>query len=357
MARQRRQQPSAGSHPPVFPQGLLEDFGRWLSDRDMADHGERVVGLVRTTLTQVARANPEFSVTAWTPNDAHFIVDAVERIEESDAENGAAAATNIVVTLLEFLTFLDETETWAGTDEDFAHCMEDLTDFVYNDPDVLDPDDIELPEVSEEHETAALVALPLMTGIDGVVAEVGSGRSITEIPVLVRMLTASEDDSIVEDDAASDNVVALDLWATALAANILDFDGQHVRPGPEAADFAERSTAVMRDAVTQHVRQQLTVGDVDISMSLANTFAVQTLLAAMTDDLPLDNEEEDYDGLEDEDLRTARLIDFRIRSLQEDGVLVRVSDSLEVPVALRRAVLAGVALAEPFGDEESSESP
>ena len=350
-ARQRRQPSSSAPHPTVFPDGLLEEFEQWLAERDMADHAERVVGLVRTTLAQVDRANPGFSVTSWTPNDAHFIVDAVERIEESDAENGAAAATKIVVTLLEFLTFLDETDVWTGTDEDFAHCMEDLTDFVYNDPDVLDPEDVDLPDVSLELEAASLAALPLMAGLDELIVEVGPGRPVADIPALARALTESLDGTDEDDLACAETVFALDHWAAALASNILDFDGEHIRPGAEADNFAGRSTGAMREALTHHVRQQLTVGDVDISMSLANTFAVQTLLAAMTDDLPLDNEEEDYDGLEDEDLRTAQLIDHRIRSFREQGVLVRVDDSLEVPVPLRRAVLAGVSLAEPFGDE------
>jgi len=356
-ARQRRREPSSGSRLPVFPTGLLEEFEQWLADREMADHAERVVGLVRTTLVQVDRANPDFSVTSWTPNDAHFIVDAAERIEDSDEENGAAAATNIIVTLVEFLTFLDETDTWTGTDEDFAHCMEDLTDFIYNDPDVLDPEDVELPEVSDADESAALSALPLMAGLDGLLGEVGPGKPVTEIPALSHALSEPDADA----DPTPQSIIALDRWATALAADILDFDGEQVRPGPEAGNFSARSTAVMRSALTQSIRHQLTAGDVDISMSLANTFAVQTLLAAMTADLPLDNApengaEENYEGLKDEDLRTAQLIDFRIRSLQEQGVLVRNDDSLEVPVSLRRAVLEGVTLAEPFGAEDPSES-
>ncbi|WP_241260092.1 hypothetical protein [Rhodococcus sp. KRD197] len=356
-ARQRRREPSSGSRLHVFPTGLLEEFEQWLADREMADHAERVVGLVRTTLVQVDRANPDFSVTSWTPNDAHFIVDAAERIEDSDEENGAAAATNIIVTLVEFLTFLDETDTWTGTDEDFAHCMEDLTDFIYNDPDVLDPEDVELPEVSDADESAALSALPLMAGLDGLLDEVGSGRPATEIPALAHALSESDADA----DPTPQSIIALDRWATALAADILDFDGEQVRPGPESGSFSARSTAVMRSVLTQSIRHQLTAGDVDISMSLANTFAVQTLLAAMTEDLPLDNApengaEENYDGLKDEDLRTAQLIDFRIRSLQEQGVLVRNDDSLEVPASLRRAVLEGVTLAEPFGAEDPSES-
>ena len=356
-ARQRRREPSSGSRLHVFPTGLLEEFEQWLADREMADHAERVVGLVRTTLVQVDRANPDFSVTSWTPNDAHFIVDAAERIEDSDEENGAAAATNIIVTLVEFLTFLDETDTWTGTDEDFAHCMEDLTDFIYNDPDVLDPEDVELPEVSDADESAALSALPLMAGLDGLLDEVGSGRPATEIPALAHALSESDADA----DPTPQSIITLDRWATALAADILDFDVEQVRPGPESGHFSARSTAVMRSVLTQSIRHQLTAGDVDISMSLANTFAVQTLLAAMTEDLPLDNDpesgaEENYDGLKDEDLRTAQLIDFRIRSLQEQGVLVRNDDSLEVPASLRRAVLEGVTLAEPFGAEDPSES-
>lgn len=345
-ARQRRQQSSPASTTPVFPSGLLETFEHWLTDREMGRHADRVVGLVRTTLNQVAKANSEFDVTSWTPNDAHFIVDAAERIEESDAENGPAAATNIVVTLLEFLAFLDETDEWTGSDEDFSHCMEDLTDFVYNDPDVLDPSDIELPHVSDEDQAAALAALPLIAGIDTLVAEVGSGQALSHIEALERALSPGQ------TEVAAADLTVLDQWAAALGARILDTDGDRVVPGSEAHNFTRRSPEILRDALTANIYHQLTVTEVDTSMSLANTFAIQTLLAAMTDDLPLDNEEENYDGLEDEDLRTAQLIDYRIRSLREQGILRRVEDALEVPLALRPAVLAGVSEAEPFAADD-----
>lgn len=353
-ARQRRQQSTPSSPQlPTFPAGVLEHFAEWLADRDMGEHAERVVGLVRTTLTQIDRANPGFSVTSWTPNDAHFIVDAVERIEESDEENGAAAATNIVITLLEFLTFLDETDTWTGTDEDFAHCMEDLTDFIDNDPDVLDPEDIELPVVTEQDELAALSALPLVPGVEAIVARVGTGSKVADVPELSSALAEDHDH---DHDASPENIVLLDHWAAAIAADVLEVDATDVAPGPALDGFGTRSAEVLRSLLTHHIRHQLSLSEVDVSMALSNTFAIQTLLAAMTEDLPLDNAEENYDGLEGEDLRTAQLIDYRIRSLQEQGVLVPVGDALSVPDPLRAAVLAGIELAEPFGEHDPEES-
>ncbi|SNS92759.1 hypothetical protein [Rhodococcoides kyotonense] len=349
-ARQRRQQTPVGRTPSV-PSGVLDDFSVWLHDGEMAEHADRVVGLLRTTLSQMLKANPDFSVTSWTPNDAHFLVDAVERIEDSDAENGAAAATNIVLTVLEFLTFLDETDAWTGSDDDFSHCMEDLTDFIDNDPDVLDPEDIELPDVSVEDESAALLALPLVAGVDALVERVGSGVAVSDVPELSAAL-----DDLDSHDAGPADITALDHWAVAFASDILAVDGSDVTRGPSIEGFRSRQTDSLRDLLTHHIRHQLTLSEEDVSMGLANTFAVQTLLAAMTDDLPLDNADEDYEGLEDEDLRTAQLIDYRVRSLQEQGILTRNGDSLEVPAALRRAVLAGVELAEPFGDEDPSEA-
>ncbi|WP_245819904.1 hypothetical protein [Rhodococcoides yunnanense] len=351
-ARQRRQQSSTGSHLPTFPAGVLEDFGAWLTDRDLGRHAERVVGLVRTTLTQIDRANPGFSVTSWTPNDAHFIVDAVERIEDSDEENGAAAATNIVVTLLEFLTFLDETDRWTGTDEDFSHCMEDLTDFIDSDPDVLDPEDVELPEIAIEAESAALLALPLVVGVDALVERVGAGIPVAGVEELSTALDDHDHDADHDHDhdPSPADLASLDQWAAAIASDVLQVEGTDVVPGPSADSYRSRSVDTLREVLTQHIRHQLSLSEEDVSMALSNSFAIQTLLAAMTEDLPLDNPEEDYDGLEGEDLRTAQLIDYRVRALQEQGVLVRVDDSLEVPPALRRAVLAGVERAEPFGD-------
>nr|WP_255182983.1 hypothetical protein [Rhodococcus sp. 15-649-1-2] len=352
-ARARRQQ-SAGSaaRTSTISHALLEHFHSWLTDRDMGEHADRVVSLVKTTLGQVDRANPGFVVTSWTPNDAHFIVDAVERIEDSDPDNGAAAATNIVVTLLEFLTFLDETDAWTGSDEDFAHCMEDLTDFIDNDPDVLAPDDIELPLVAPADESAALAALPVVAGVAALVDRVGSGASVNDIPELSTALSEEGEHDHSDHEPQPENITALDHWAVAFATDILETDGTRVVPGSAVDSFSSRSVDVLRDVLTQHIRHQLSMSETDVSMSLSNTFAIQTLLAAMTEDLPLDNADEDYEGLEGEDLRTAQLIDYRIRALQEQTVLVSADDALTVPEVLRPAVLAGVSLAEPFGDQD-----
>lgn len=346
-ARQRRQQ-SSSTRTPALPSAVLDDFAVWLDEGEMAEHADRIVSLVRTTLSQMLRANPGFSPTAWTPNDAHFLVDAATRIEDSDPDNGPAAASNMILTVLEFLTYLDESDGWSGSDDDFAHVMADLTDFIDNDPDILAPEDIELPDVSEDDESAALSALPLVAGLDEIVDRVGPGLSMMDVPELATALSDSNENTELVD------LTALDRWAVAFASDVLAVDGETVVPGPAVDGLRSRSLGTLRDLLTHHIRHQLTSSEDDVSMGLANTFAVQTLLAAMTDDLPLDNADEDYEGLEDEDLRTAQLIDYRVRSLQEQKVLAREDDSLEVPKALRRAVLAGVELAEPFGEDDLS---
>lgn len=350
-ARQKRQHP-AGTRPESIPTDLLDDFATWLGHGEMAEHAERVAGLTGTTLTQMAKANPAFSVTDWTPSDAHYLVDAAERVEDSDPDHGHAAALNIVLSVLEFLAFLDETEAWTGSEDDFAHCMEDLNDFVYNDPDVLEPDDIELPEVTAEAESAALVALPLISGVDALVTRVGPSIAVADVPDLSTALTNADD---ATDDPAAD-LTELDYWAAAIASEVLEVEGSNVVPGKNVDAFGSRTVDSLRDVLTHHIRHQLTSVEDDVSMALSNTFAIQTLLAAMTDDLPIDNAEEDYEGLEGEDLRTAQLIDYRVRSLQDQGILVTAEDSLAVPTALRPAVLQGIRLAEPFGEHDPMES-
>ncbi|WP_247596020.1 MULTISPECIES: hypothetical protein [unclassified Rhodococcus (in: high G+C Gram-positive bacteria)] len=350
-ARQKRQNP-AGNQPASIPTDLLVDFATWLEQGEMAEHAGRVAGLTGTTLTQMAKANPAFSVTAWTPSDAHYLVDAAERVEDSDPDNGHAAALNIVLCVLEFLAFLDETDAWTGSEDDFAHCMEDLNDFVYNDPDVLEPDDIELPEVTAEEESAALAILPLISGVDALVARVGSSIALADIPDLSAALANADD---ATDDPAA-NLTELDYWAAAIASEVLEVKSSNVVPGKNVDAFGLRKVDALRDVLTHHIRHQLTSVEDDVSMALSNTFAIQTLLAAMTDDLPIDNAEEDYEGLEGEDLRTAQLIDYRVRSLQDQTILITAEDALEVPTALRPAVLQGIRLAEPFGEYDPMES-
>lgn len=358
-ARQRRHQQSRPAPTGVVSErisDLIDGFVEWLDESEMSEQAEAISRLVSSTLTQLSGARHGFSPSAWIPADAHLLVDAAERILQEESETAEDTAVNLVLTSLQYLTFLDETDLWDGSPEDYAHCMEDLSDFLEGDePDMLDADDIDLPNVSLDQELAAISALPLLPALDDIVARVADGLAVSDdVHLRTAVGPAPLDPAGLTE---SSDVAAVDYWSTAIATELVRIDGDTAKLGDNAPSLAKREAETVHELVAEHVRVQLSgdADDPDVSRSLANTFAVQTLLAAMTDELPLNNEGEDYADLEGEDLRTAQLIDHRVRSLIEQGILVRIEEVLAVPHALRPAVLDGVAEAHPFGalDEET----
>lgn len=362
-ARQRRHQQSRPA-----PSGadteriadLIDGFAEWLDESDMSEQSEAISRLVSSTLNQLSGARHGFSPSAWLPADAHLLVDAAERILQEESETAEDTAVNLVLTSLQYLTFLDETDLWDGSPEDYAHCMDDLSDFLEGDgPDMLDADDIDLPDVSLAQELAAISALPLLPALDDIVTRVADGLAVPSDPHLQHAISSAPLDPAQLGSGA--DVASVDYWSTAIATELIRIDGDTAKPGDNAHSLAGRGAETVHELVAEHVRVQLSgdADDPDVSRSLANTFAVQTLLAAMTDELPVNNEGEDYAELEGEDLRTAQLIDHRVRSLIEQGILVRIEEVLAVPHALRPAVLDGVAEAQPFGaiDDDSLDEP
>ncbi|OZC45584.1 hypothetical protein CH294_18405 [Rhodococcus sp. 14-2483-1-1] len=360
-ARQRRHQQSRPAPSGVDSEriaDLIDGFVEWLDESEMSEQSEAISRLVSSTLTQLSGARQGFSPSAWMPADAHLLVDAAERILQEESDTAEDTAVNLVLTSLQYLTFLDETDLWDGTPEDYAHCMEDLSDFLEGDePDMLDADDIDLPDVSLAQELAAISALPLLPALDDIVARVADGLAVSDDAHLQRAVGAAPFDPT----EVGAGVATVDYWSTAIATELIRIDGDTARPGDNAHSLAVRGAETVHELVAEHVRVQLSgdADDPDVSRSLANTFAVQTLLAAMTEELPVNNEGEDYADLEGEDLRTAQLIDHRVRSLIEQGILVRIEEVLAVPHALRPAVLDGVAEAQPFGalDDDSLDDP
>ncbi|OZE78136.1 hypothetical protein CH305_17525 [Rhodococcus sp. 15-649-2-2] len=360
-ARQRRHQQSRPAPSGVDSEriaDLIDGFVEWLDESEMSEQSEAISRLVSSTLTQLSGARQGFSPSAWLPADAHLLVDAAERILQEESDTAEDTAVNLVLTSLQYLTFLDETDLWDGTPEDYAHCMEDLSDFLEGDePDMLDADDIDLPNVSLAQELAAISVLPLLPALDDIVARVADGLAVSDDVHLQRAVGAAPFDPT----EVGAGVATVDYWSTAIATELIRIDGDTARPGDNAHSLAGRGAETVHELVAEHVRVQLSgdADDPDVSRSLANTFAVQTLLAAMTEELPVNNEGEDYADLEGEDLRTAQLIDHRVRSLIEQGILVRIEEVLAVPHALRPAVLDGVAEAQPFGalDDDSLDDP
>lgn len=355
-ARQRRQT-SAPTAPAAVraTARLLTDFVEWMRGQDAAGDIEPTRRVVESLLGELTRVRPDFTPTAWTPDDAHLVLDAAETVLDQDLDTSEDAALHLVFSSLSFLTFLDDEDLWSGTDADYEHCMEDLTDFVDSLPDLIDPADIELPDVSASDEANALADLAVVTRLDSLLAWAGRGRPVNAKEVAEGLRI---DVPASTFQGVGDVPELADLWHTALDAQLIEVADTGAAPGASAAGFRARELEVLRSVVAAYVRAQLSVDEeIDVSRSVAENFAAQTVLAAMTPDPPEANLDEDYESLEGEDRRTAELVAARLKSFVADGILVG-TELLLVPPQLQRAVLDGVATARIFGTESvETETP
>ena len=331
---------------------VLAEYHEWLRGTDLAAEADTVLRLVETALTQLARAVPEFAPTSWRPDDAHELLDLADAIAEKNEE----AAFKIVLSALSFLTFLDDVDLWTGSDGDFGHCMDDLSDFLDGTEDMLEPEDIELPDVTDEDEKAALAALPLMTSIDALLDWVGTGRDLT--PTSLRDLASvvggdsGAEDSVTDtEESAYDAPHVVELLVAAQTGLITIDDGEAT-----ASTTARnaRDLDQLRAMVTAYVAAQLTPApDEEEMLFIVHTLAAQSLLAAMLPEPPESPLDDSYESLEPDDRQVALLSSDRLRSFARQGWLV-ATETLSVPEPLRRAVLAGIAAAFPLADDEAS---
>ncbi|GGF98421.1 hypothetical protein GCM10007304_10560 [Rhodococcoides trifolii] len=325
---------------------LVDDFTGYLRETELASDAEQIAKLLDVTLTQMGRANPDFDPTAWTPDDAHVLLDIADGLVADNEE----AALRIVMSSLTYLAFLDETDSWTGSDEDYAHCMDDFSDFVGDGAAMLEPEDVELPDIAPDDELAALRDLPLMTSLDTMLDWVGNGRDLT--PTSLRELADALGVPRSDGESAYD-VPKLAELASAASAHIITIDDGEATAGPAAEAFRARSDLqVLRLAAAHYVSAQL-MSDVDeeAMLSVVDTLAAQSLLAAMLPDPPLNPIDDSYEGLEPDDRQVALLASERLRAFADQKWLV-AGETLDVPPALRRAVLTGIEDAFPVDEPE-----
>lgn len=325
---------------------LVDDFSDYLRETDLAPDTEQIAKLLDVTLTQMGRTNPAFDPTGWTPDDAHVLLDIADGLVEENEE----AALRIVMSSLTYLTFLDDTDSWTGSDEDYAHCMDDFSDFVTGDAGMLDPEDVELPDIAPEDELAALRDLPVMTSLDTMLTWVGNGRDLT--PTSLRELADAMGIARSDTESAYDAPKLAEL-AAAAAAGIIAIDDGEATAGPSSEALLTRADLdVLRTAVAHYVSAQL-MSDVDeeAMLSVVDTLAAQSLLAAMLPDPPPNPIEESYEGLEPDDRQVALLASERLRAFADQKWLV-AGDVLTVPEPLRRAVLSGIEDAFPVDEPD-----
>ncbi|WP_052493156.1 hypothetical protein [Rhodococcus sp. MEB064] len=350
-ARRRRQ---TGAPTASTTERVLARFVTWMAAQDGAGDIEPTRRVVESLLGELTRVHEKFTPTAWTPDDAHLVLDAAESVLAQNTEASEDAALHLVFSALSYLTFLDDEDIWSGSDADYEHCMEDLTDFVDGMPDTLTPDDVTLPDVSASDEAGALAELAVIGRVDALLA-----WSSTGAPVDARAVA----DALGVNVPASAFQMPADVpelahtWNCAIESGVVEISASGAAPGPLAADFRARAVEALRAVVAAFVRVQLSAGEeVDVSASVADSFVAQSVLAAMTPDPPEGNLDENYDDLEGEDKRTAELVTARLRAFIDEGLIVG-GDVLLVPPQLRHAVLDGIAGADIFGTAADDAPP
>ncbi|MGB6180433.1 MAG: hypothetical protein WBF79_04225 [Rhodococcus sp. (in: high G+C Gram-positive bacteria)] len=331
---------------------VLDRFVTWMNEQDDAGEIEPTKRVVESLLGELGRVHDGFSPTAWTPDDAHLVLDAAETVLAQETETSEDAALHLVFSALSYLTFLDDADIWSGSDADYEHCMEDLTDFVDGMPDTIDPADITVPDISPADESAALAELSIIGRVDALLRWSATGRPV-DAKEVAEALSLTVPASTFQMPADVPEIA--DTWNCAIGAGVVEMSQSGAAPGPIAAAFRDRELGALRTVVSAFVRVQLSAGDeVDVSASVANNFVAQAVLAAMTPDPPEGNLDENYDDLEGEDKRTAQMVTARLNSFVEQGLIVR-GEVLLVPPQITQAVLDGVAGADIFGTDSAAE--
>lgn len=339
---------------------LVDDFAQWLSMGDLAEDAELFAQLVQSTLANLAHARPGFRATGWLPDDAHTLLDAVDGMAAEPSEEMSDIVVTVVASALTFLQFLDDKRLWTGTDEDFAHCVEDLVQFVEPSPPLILPEDIALPAIDDEDELRALTSLPVIATLTALVDWVGAGVAVTSTkvpkPASVPGLADALGIDLEFDSAGSarpgrsirsmrDVPELLEYWETAEVIGLITVNSTRAVPGPNAeliSDRTPRALPLIRAAVTEYVRRQLIVTNrylPDLAQ-VVEIIVTQAVLAGMTPE-PSVVASEDVD---DEQSFVEAFVDKRLDALVEQGWFTK-DDAYRVPAALQPAVLRAVQLA------------
>lgn len=343
----------------------MDYFAEWLSLGDFADDAELFAQLVQSTLENLAHARPGFRATGWLPDDAHTLLDAVDEMDADPSEEMSDVAMTVVASALTFLHFLDENRLWTGTNEDMAHCVEDLVQFVDPPPPPILPGDIELPAVNEDDELRALTSLSVITTLCALVDWVGAGAAVTSTKVPKPAAVRGLADALGIDLDSSrfaragqsirsmrDVPEMLEFWEIAEEIGLITVNSTRAIRGPNAELISNRTILALpliRAAVTAYVRSQLALTNRYLPelARVVEIIVTQTVLAGMTSE-PSVVAAEDTTS-DDEQSFVEAFVDDRLDKLVEQGWLTK-DDAYRVPAALQPAVLRAVQLASPAKD-------
>ncbi|WP_230304445.1 MULTISPECIES: hypothetical protein [unclassified Rhodococcus (in: high G+C Gram-positive bacteria)] len=317
---------------------------------------------IANAIDTLARASKGFSATHWRSHDVDHLLERVltSDLVEDDDETRAHIAGDVIV----FLRFLEATNRWTGTAEDFGYGLSTLVSYVESKLAPLPP--VDEPPVEPEVERAALTAVPVVARLDALLGWIGERRPVTATGALKRALVMEAFDAVggKREDLAPRKVQSMwDLpvleqtWVVAAVVDLISIGKTVVKPGPAAPVWRDpdrnpdQYLALCRDAVTHFLIVALGrrgEGRLEAFHSALDE-ATAVVLSAGLGEHPLPSDPEErlnalpvlFPGMPVGPSFLGSMLVDRLDDLVADGIL-EDADGYRVPTPLRPAVRAAV---------------
>ena len=351
--------------------GLTPEYVAWASqgEDDVAAFAAGQLGVVKGFMTVAQTFSDGAPNLRLDPEHVRGFLRPFLDDVASMAENEDAALDDqryVVGTLIDWLTFLEETGRWEGTAQELADISETLdaeAEALGGIVDVTPRDD--LPEPSEEEAAAFASQAPFVLQAKALLEWLGTGREVDDdgLPASVR---AEAVEAIGSEDRARR------LWEAMAAAELVVLDDGMARPGEGAADLG--STDGLGQLEARFLATELVVSVLsDADRENTGTSVEQTLttvlaraveqepfpledIVSLASDAEADPGEVELAPDEVEKLRSLSeaLLD-EIRELEALGLVDTSDGMVAVPVAALDAVYDALYDDEDYDDDEDDE--
>ncbi|MDG3010369.1 hypothetical protein G4X40_09415 [Rhodococcus sp. D2-41] len=370
--RRERGRSSVAVREPEFA-NVLGPFRDWLrAEAELDGHEDLAVEGALDGLRVMRSADPRFDETAWKAADLDSVLAAVPLggdEEQLGYEDPAEVLGDVFAPLGLLLGFLFETGRWTGTEQSYLVCAETIDEYLEPDSGLIDLDALDVPEVEQQAELAALAGLPVVLQLDTLLTWIGTGRPVTgegtlgqqellevtrELGVAVESGEAGDVDTLAQSVA---EVSEFDLlWSVAEDAELVAVADGTVTRGTGADAWSGQDPGARLEllrAVAARVFAETMLPPADDDghpYQEADDLAMALVAAAFTDD-PAEVGFVDGEALADlsDDERrafeeTVALVKETMLDLEDQG-FVRIGETYTVPEPVKPAVHWGLVAA------------
>ncbi|KRE69096.1 hypothetical protein [Arthrobacter sp. Soil762] len=394
---------------------MAVDFIQWNAAEapDPADAFE-CLGLIKLFLTAQHAVNGSSSATAI---DSDGVEQAAGAIAVSlDPDEMEEAFDDIYFALHSYIHFLKGTGRWSGTDAAFEELHSALGRGIA--AAVPQLPDIQVPDLSEEHQDAAFNAMPLIQRATSLLDWIGTGKEVTStgalrlkdiepaaaavgvqargkraasraVPLFDLETAGNQPETLLEVGTMHDVPVLREIWSALVGADLIRVGSTKAVPGPEASawnstDTEERlnirrmlSVVLLvgvlteegqvwdQEAVAAILLGVLAYGTTDEPMPVADLekLASPDLEGALLPEAGVEDTELDEAGLEDSALEeiyasyAALQAQQKLSLLAELGLVEAATDYRIPPVAIQCLDLAMGFLKLADDPSDATESP